>query len=52
MCERGLGDVNYIADDKRFEAMMKNEVAKANDGKVGFLEDDDLDFDATWPSFG
>ena len=69
-CERGWGDVKYIADGKRFnlgdsiedrsiifttarlrEARIRNEVAKAKDGEVGF-EDDDLDFDANLAKFG
>lgn len=69
-CERGWGDVKYIADGKRFnlgeslenrsiiyttarlrEARIKNEFGKANDGEVGF-GDDDLDFDADLGKFG
>ena len=70
MCKRGLGDLKYIADGKRFslgesledsaiiytttplrEVRIKNEVAKANDGEVGF-GDDDIGFDANLAKFG
>ena len=70
VCERGWGDVKYIADGKRFnlgesiedraiiyttarlkEARIRNEVAKPNDGEVGF-EDNDLDFDTNLAKFG
>ena len=70
VCERGWGDVKYVADGKRFnlgasiedraiiyttarlkEARIRNEVTKANDGEVGF-DDDDLNFDANLAKFG